>query len=181
MKSFSENPVVYKIMWENVVEWDRLQMAIWCGAEDMRIACRIINASRHTHTHTHTQIHTHTKQATHTLTHSHTLTHTHTHTERSTHTHQTSHTHTHTFTHSHTHTHTHTPIHSYNLVLALHNWSIPSDLINYATVLAGTEKLRNDLSVIVICVAKVYVYKRPSANEHPSVTMHHLALTWRPT
>ena len=63
-------------------------------------------------------------------------------------------------------THTHT--HSYNLILALLNWSIPSDLIKLSTVLAGTEKLLNDLSVIMICAAKVYVYRRPSANEYSS-------------
>jgi len=33
--------VVYEIMWENVVEWDRPQMAIW----RMRIACWIPKAT----------------------------------------------------------------------------------------------------------------------------------------
>jgi hypothetical protein len=29
---FPENRAVYEIMWENMVETDRPEMAVWCGA-----------------------------------------------------------------------------------------------------------------------------------------------------
>ena len=60
---FPENRAVYEIMWKNIVERGRTQMAIW----RMRVACWIpkaksifsltytnTNTDTHTHTHTHT-------------------------------------------------------------------------------------------------------------------------------
>jgi hypothetical protein len=44
--TFSENRAVYEIMWKNIVEWGRVQMAIW----RMRTACCIAKA---TNTHSH--------------------------------------------------------------------------------------------------------------------------------
>ena len=47
---FLEKPVVYEIMFKNIVEWGRPHMTIW----RMRIACWIPKATNtHTHTHTH--------------------------------------------------------------------------------------------------------------------------------
>jgi hypothetical protein len=77
---FSRSRAIYETMWNNMVETDRQQMAIW----RMRIACWTSKAT-HTHTHIHTHTHSH---------HTHTHTHTHSH-------------HTHTHTHTHTHSHTH--------------------------------------------------------------------------
>jgi len=48
---FFENRVVYEIMWKNVVERGRPQMAIW----RLHIACWIIKVTN-THTHKHTQV-----------------------------------------------------------------------------------------------------------------------------
>jgi hypothetical protein len=68
------------------------------------------------------------------------------------------------------------------LILLLHNWLIPSDLVKcFTTALAQTEKLRNDVSVIAICVAREYVYCRPSANEHSLFQCSIGHFTWRPT
>ena len=39
-----------------------------------------------------------------------------------------------------------------------------------------TVKLRNDLSVITICFAKLYVLRRPWANENSFVSVEHRAL-----
>jgi hypothetical protein len=49
----SETGAVYGIMWENIVEWGRPQMAVYWDAEKMRFSCRISKARKHTHTHTH--------------------------------------------------------------------------------------------------------------------------------
>ena len=55
---FSENHVVYEIMWENVVEPERPQTTIQYGARDF--ACWVSKAVRahadpHAHTYTHTE------------------------------------------------------------------------------------------------------------------------------
>ena len=42
---FSENHGIYEIMWKNVVEPDRPQVTVKCGAEGMRFACRITKAT----------------------------------------------------------------------------------------------------------------------------------------
>jgi len=39
-----------------------------------------------------------------------------------------------------------------------------------------TEKLHTDLAVITICLAKLYVYKMPWANEHSFVSMQYQEL-----
>jgi hypothetical protein len=41
--------------------------------------------------------------------------------------------------------------------------------------LTKIEKLRNDLCVITTCLAILYVYRRPQANEYSFVSMHHRA------
>ena len=46
-----ENRAIYEIMWKNVVEPERTQMTIKCGAEKMRFPCRITKARTHIHTH----------------------------------------------------------------------------------------------------------------------------------
>ena len=90
-------------MWQNVVERDRPQMAVW----RVYIACWITKATQYTLTLTHTHSHS--------LTLSHTLTPTHTHSHTDTLA-QITHTYSHTHTHSHNHTHTHT--HSHTLTLS---------------------------------------------------------------
>ena len=47
---FSENRVVYEVMWENMEQPYRPQMTIWHGAEKMQFACRITKAKIQTHT-----------------------------------------------------------------------------------------------------------------------------------
>jgi hypothetical protein len=39
--NFSENPAIYEVMWENIVEPGRPQMTIW----RMRVACRMHKAT----------------------------------------------------------------------------------------------------------------------------------------
>ena len=64
-----ENRAIYEIMWKNIVERGRPQMAIW----RMRVACWIPKATNtHTHTHTNTNTHTNTHTYTHTNTHTYT-------------------------------------------------------------------------------------------------------------
>ena len=87
-----------EIMWKNMVEPNRPQMAI----RRMRFACWIAKA-------------THTHSLTHSLTHTLTHTHTHPHTRTLTHTHSLAHTLTHSLAHAHTHTHTHSHTHTLNM------------------------------------------------------------------
>jgi len=52
-----------------------------------------------------------------------------------------------------------TQTHARNIYYLLHhNWLIPSDLVKcFTATLIKVEKLRNDLSAITICLAKLYV------------------------
>ena len=64
----------------------------------------------------------------------------------------------------------------------LHNWFIPSHLVKcFLATLTKFEKLRSDLSVITICLAKLYVYRRPWANERLSFQCSLGHFTWSHT
>jgi len=52
------------------------------------------------------------------------------------------------------------------------NRLIPPGLAKrFTAALTKTEKLRNDVSVITICLAKLYIYRRPTANVQSCPTL----------
>ena len=49
--NFDGNGALYEIMCKNIDDADRLQTTINCGAEKMRLACRMTKSNTHTYTH----------------------------------------------------------------------------------------------------------------------------------
>jgi hypothetical protein len=55
---FQKSRAFCEIMWKNMVEQDKPQMATSYGAKKIKFACQITKATPRVHTHSHTHTHT---------------------------------------------------------------------------------------------------------------------------
>jgi len=61
--------------------------------------------------------------------------------------------------------------------LFFHNWLIPPDLVKcLRATLKNSPELRNDLSVITICLTKPYVSRQPPTDKYSFVSLQHAAV-----